>query len=379
MNNNDLMSFIDDRQFRQFIVENTTDVFWVLDENRNTTFISPSIFTLTGYTAYEFMHLDSNHKFSEASNEKLNHFFEKIDNLTEFRNLFIEYIAKNGELILTEVSGVVLRDEYGRFKGVYGLTVDISDKQRLENELSAEKEKSSEAEKFKSIILGIVGHEFRTPLGEILGFTKVLSQSLPDPDEQEILGYIYQSAQRLNATLNSVVTLAALESDQLEMKQEKIDMEEIIQNIYQSFEPIIKNKSLSLETNINSDYEIHYDENCLYQILYHLLDNAVKFTEKGQVRLNISTMSNGVGNYLELNVQDTGIGIKKQKVGTIFEPFRQLSEGHNRKFEGLGIGLTTTKKLVEKLNGSITVTSKINQGSQFTVKLPIKTSEKIQS
>lgn len=372
MENNDILNCIDNDQFKQFFIENTNDVFWVLDENKKVVFVSPSIFELTGYSPEEYIRLGFLNKFSNNSAQKLNSLFEKIELMTEFKNLYIEYIAKSGEAVLTEVSGKVLRDNQGNFKGVYGLTVNMTDKYKLQNELTAEKAKNLEAQKFKSIILGIMGHEFRTPLSGILGFTKVLSKSLKSSDEQEMLGYIYQSAQRLNATLNSIVTLAALESNQMEVKQEEIDLLEVIQSVYQSFEPIIISKNISFDVNIkNQNSHINFDENCFYQILYHLIDNAIKFTEKGKVFLDISIGSNGIGKYLEVNVEDTGIGIKKHKFDTIFEPFRQLSEGHNRKFEGLGIGLTTTKKLVEKLNGTISLKSKLNEGSKFTIRLPI--------
>lgn len=368
----DLLTYLDSMQFSNFIFNNSSDVYWVLDNNKRTVFISPSIKQLIGYTPEEYLDLDFYCKFSETSAKRLESFFDNLDGLSEFKNLFIEYISKTGETVLTEVSGVILRDENSNIKGIYGLTVNISDKYKLQSELIAEKEKTSEAQKFKSIMLGIMGHEFRTPLSGILGFTKLLSTSSKTDDEKEILNYIYQSAQRLNSTLNSIVTLAAIESNQLDFKHEEINVMELIYNIYQSFEPIVKNKNISFDINLkNQNILIKYDENCLYQILYHLLDNAVKFTEKGRVFLDVQIGNNGIGDYVEFVVQDTGIGIKPNKFDTIFEPFRQLSEGHNRKFEGLGIGLTTTKKLVEKLNGSIKVQSKLNEGTIFTVRLPI--------
>ncbi len=373
MIDNDILKFIDNIQFRDFMFDNATDVYWILDSNKSIVFISSSIYELTGYTPEEYLSLEFNKRFTERSVIKLTALFDNLNNTNQFKNIILEYLSKNEEVISTEISGIVIRGNEGELKGLYGLTANKSDKYKLQRELLAEKDKSSEAEKFQSMILGIMGHEFRTPLSGILGFTKLLSKNSSSSDDAEALNYIYQSAHRLNATLNSIITLAALETNQIVIIEEHIDILEMVHNIYRAFEPLIINKNISLDVNVKiQNSSIKFDENCLYQILYHLIDNAVKFTEKGRIFIDFQLFENTESKILEIKVQDTGIGIKKQQYNTIFEPFRQLSEGHSRKFEGLGIGLTITKKIIEKLKGTIQVKSKLNEGSIFIINLPYK-------
>ncbi len=371
--NLEIIDYIDKSEFLDFIFKNSGDVFWILDETKTTRFISPTIVELTGYTPEEFQNLRFEEKFSDFSLSQLDKIFTNINEITNFSNFPLEYVAKNGSIVSTEVTGKIFRDRNGNFKGLYGITVNKSDKLALESQLTAEKEKSKEAAKFKSIVLGILGHEFKTPLSGILGFSHLLSKNCQCSEDKEMLNFIYQSAQRLNATLNSVVTLAAIESDQLTIKNEPICLEESIDSIIDSFKPFLSNNiNLIVKNEFLDGTTIFTDENCFHQILYHLLDNAIKFTDAGSVEICFSTHENDTSNSIQIKVKDTGIGIQKQKVGTIFEPFRQLSEGTDRKYEGLGLGLTTTKKLVEKLNGTINVSSKPNKGSVFTVSLPMK-------
>lgn len=112
------------------------------------------------------------------------------------------------------------------------------------------------------------------------------------------------------------------------------------------------------------------DENCLYHILYQLIDNAIKYTDEGKVQILVNDVLYKNRCYLELSIHDSGIGISNNKYDTIFEPFRQISEGHDRHYEGLGLGLSIAKKLVDKLDGDIKVDSIIGKGSIFKVVLP---------
>ncbi len=378
LTNNMLITHLDNREFTKFIIDNSPEVYWILDENNNTVFISDSIELMTGYTSSEFLELKPEQKYSKESEEYLKYLLNSIDKSIEifqsnkFEKIKLEYKRKSGNLILTEVSGTVVIDKYNKFKGIYGITKNISDKVRLNSELIAEREKNIIAQNFTSSILGLVGHEFKTPLNGILGFTQILSKSSNSPDDSEMLNDIYQSAQRLNATLNSIVTLAAIETNQLKIFPTDLDLNEILSSIQNSFSTILESKNIHFEIindcNIKS---IFIDVNCFYQILYHLVDNAIKFTDDGKIAVSIINAKILHTDYVEVCVEDSGIGINEQKFNSIFEPFRQISEGNNRQYEGLGIGLSTTKKLVEKLNGTITVSSVIGRGSIFTVRIPI--------
>jgi len=370
---NQILASINFDDFKDFIFNYSTDIFWILDENFQTTFISNSIENFTGYSVGEYLNLSLEQKFSENSVNKLLELFKSFKYVDDFKDIILEYKTKNGFTKHASVSGIVVKDDYGQVKSVYGISVDLEEKILLEKNLIFEKQKNEEAQKFKSIILDLIGHEFRTPLIGILGFIKILINNTKNEDEKEILNYIYQSSQRLNSSLNSVITLAAIESGQMEINFKSIDLMELIYNIYNSFEPIVKEKNITFDINLkNYSSKIIFDENCLYLILSNLIDNAIKFTDKGRIFLDEGIIKKEDGKQmLIITIQDTGIGMDSSKFDIIFEPFRQISEGHKRIYEGLGLGLTVTRKLVEKFNGSIQVESKINEGSIFTVLLPL--------
>jgi len=370
---NQILSTISFDDFMDFIFNNSTDIFWILDENLQTTFISSSIENFTEYSVSEYVNLSLEQKFSEKSVAQLYELFDKFKYIDDFKNVILEYRTKNGSIKHANISGIVVKDDFGRIKSVYGISVDLEEKIILEKNLIIEKQKNEEAQKFKSIILDLIGHEFRTPLIGILGFIKILLNNAKDEDEKEILNYIYHSSQRLNSSLNSVITLAAIESGQMDINFKSIDLMELIFNIYNSFEPIVKEKNITFDINLkNYSSKIVFDENCLYLILSNLIDNAIKFTEKGRIFLDCGIIRKENGKQiLNITIQDTGIGMDSSKFDIIFEPFRQISEGHKRVYEGLGLGLTVTRKLVERFNGSIQVESKLNEGSIFTVLLPL--------
>ena len=188
-----------------------------------------------------------------------------------------------------------------------------------------------------------------------------------------MISYILESANRLNFSINTLLTLIAIETNQLEIRYDKVEINEIIHSLFTAFEAKNESKKLDFKITNNTDLnDILIDENCLYQILFNLVDNAFKFTEKGFIHVKFDIQKIFDINHLILRVQDSGIGISKSMFDLIFEPFRQISEGNDRKYEGLGIGLSTTRKLIEKLSGTINLNSDLNNGSTFIVKLPLK-------
>ncbi|MBX3042387.1 MAG: PAS domain S-box protein [Candidatus Kapabacteria bacterium] len=370
-----LINNIVNLEFIEFVFNNSNDIFWIIDQSFRLVFISPAIESITGYTKEEFILLSKEQKYTETTIDKLNRIYELVSTTKlqdgAFDNIQIEYISKSGEIVLVEVKGNIIYDEYGIFRGIYGISKKISEELKLQNELLIEKERNSIARQFTSNILGLVGHEFITPLNGILGFTKILSKNAHSDDESDMLNDIYHSAQRLNAALNSVVTLAAIESNQLQIENIDVDLYEILNNLKNTFQPIIEIKKIEFDINIDISVKgLVTDENCLYQILYQLIDNAIKFTDEGNICVNIIGTKINDKEFIEISVEDSGIGISDSKFDTIFEPFRQISEGHDRHYEGLGLGLSTAKRLVDKLNGFISVSSTKGSGSIFSVFFP---------
>ena len=239
-------------------------------------------------------------------------------------------------------------------------------------ELIAAKEKAEEMNRLKSNFLANMSHELRTPLVGINGFADLLCQDLNDPELKSMAENIYISGSRLSETLNLILDLSMLESKKINFQFQKIDLVSTTDGIIELFKESARKKGLTLKSSFSQPaIFINSDERAVRSILNNLINNAIKFTKKGSVTVNISL----IDNFVEIKVIDTGIGIAKEYLGTIFEEFRQVSEGFNRNFEGNGLGLNITKKLVDKFDGKISIESEPGIGSAFIVKLPVTISE----
>lgn len=255
-----------------------------------------------------------------------------------------------------------------------GVGIDIDEKQLIEKAVIEAKNRAEEMNKLKSSFLANMSHEIRTPMIGILGYSEILSETIEDPDTASMAVSINKSANRLLETLNMILDLSKLEAEQIEIRIYNIDLINIVKDIWKLFNPIAVKKKISFKTDFKLDsLVIQSDERVINQILNNLVNNAIKFTAEGEIVLSVSKKVDESGNEAAvIECRDTGIGINEEKIPVIWEEFRQASEGLSRNFEGTGLGLTLTKKFVEKINGKISVISKLGEGSTFKVELPMK-------
>ena len=236
-------------------------------------------------------------------------------------------------------------------------------------------EAAKEADRLKSAFLATMSHELRTPLNSIIGFTGIMLQGLAGPlnDEQALqLGMVSKSAQHLLDLINDVLDISKIEAGQLKVSAEAVDIRQTIDKAIQTVTPMAQKKGLALIVNIAPDVgRISSDERRLEQIIINLVNNAIKFTEQGEVRLECEIRKDEV----VISVIDTGIGIKPEDIDNLFEPFHQIDSGLTRKHEGTGLGLSICRRLVEMLGGKIWVESEWGQGSVFTFTLPTRNPE----
>lgn len=232
-------------------------------------------------------------------------------------------------------------------------------------------EAAQEADRLKSAFLASMSHELRTPLNSIIGFTGILLQGLVGPlnDEQrKQLGMVMNSARHLLALINDVLDISKIEAGGLELASEPFDVGQVIQRAVQTVTPIADKKGLQLVVEVSPDIgRIVGDQRRVEQILINLINNAIKFTDEGQVRIR----SEIVNHRLVTQVTDTGIGIRPEDVGKLFKPFRQIDTGVARRHEGTGLGLAICDRLVNMMGGKIWVESQWGQGSTFTFTLPV--------
>lgn len=262
-------------------------------------------------------------------------------------------------------------DNNNEIYSICGWSIDITDRKRSEEVLKDAKEKAESADRLKSAFLATMSHELRTPLNSIIGFTGILMKGIAGPlnDEQmKQLGMAKGSAQHLLALINDVLDISKIESGQLIVAKHKFDFPMMLKRVVESVRPLAEKKKLDLILNIDSQIkEVISDERRVGQIFLNLINNAIKFTETGSVKVN-SNLQNG---NIVTQILDTGIGIKIEDLDKLFKPFSQVDIGITRNHEGTGLGLSISQRLAEKLDGKITVESKFGAGSIFTVTLPI--------
>ncbi len=243
-----------------------------------------------------------------------------------------------------------------------------------QKELKIERDNAENARKVKSEFLANMSHEIRTPMNGILGATQLLLDETNPKEAKSLLEMVYHSANSLMVIINDILDLSKLEAGKIEIENISLDLKRIINDVITLVEGSAEKKGLTLKTSYSS-HEVPYvigDPTRIRQILLNLLSNAIKFTKAGnvEVRLNIEPLDRDKV-YVTLHVTDTGIGIPENKLTTIFQSFSQADESTTRKFGGTGLGMTISKQLAELMKGELTLKSKVDIGSTFSLKLPM--------
>jgi PAS domain S-box-containing protein len=251
---------------------------------------------------------------------------------------------------------------------------DISEKQNLFEEMVKAKEKAEELSRVKSSFLANMSHELRTPMVGILGFSEILSNEIKNPELQEYASLIHHGGTRLMDTLNLILDLSLIEADKLNIIVSKFDILNETSEVLRLFKKTAAKKNLTLE--IISDknvLDVYLDKRLTRQILNNLINNAIKYTNAGSIKVAVNEVVLIGEKFAEVKVIDTGIGIPDNMRDMIWEEFRQVSEGYGRMFEGTGLGLSISKKFVEMLGGKIYLEeTKVGKGTTFTIVLPVK-------
>jgi len=231
--------------------------------------------------------------------------------------------------------------------------------------------KSEESDRLKTAFLNNISHEIRTPLNGIVGFTSLIVQ--PDMSDDQRKAYssmIHSSSDQLLSTMSNIIDISKIKAGQIDVYYDRISIKELLDNIYIKYLSRAQSKNLNFEI-IQEEPDsidiIFSDKRMLTQIIENLLNNAFKFTEKGSVRISYKTKNN----FIYFYVEDTGSGIAGRLHEQIFDHFSKFEKEEDKFYEGVGLGLTIAKALVELLNGSIQVSSEIGKGSLFSFTIPV--------
>lgn len=260
---------------------------------------------------------------------------------------------------------------------------DITEKMRLQRELAertrdAEKAQSEAeaATRAKSDFLANMSHELRTPLNSIIGFSEVLEDELLgslNASQREDVQYVLKAGRHLLSLINDILDLSKVESGKMELAVDRVSLKEMLDaSLIMHREKALRHGiSLDLQMEPLTDMVIEADERKLKQILFNLLSNAVKFTpDGGSVRVMARAITGA--QEIEISIEDTGIGIKPEDIQKLFKEFSQLDSAYTKKYEGTGLGLAVTKKLVELHGGRIQASSEFGKSSRFTFVIPVK-------
>jgi PAS domain S-box-containing protein len=289
------------------------------------------------------------------------------------------YVRKDGRRVPVLLAVSPLRDENGRVVSFLGIAQDNSARKEAERSLVASREamalakhRAEEADRAKSVFLATMSHELRTPLNSIIGFTGVLQQGLAGPltdEQQRQLEMVRGSGRHLLALINDILDISRIEAGELSLQARPMEVPDSLRRVASTLGPLASAKGLQLDLSMPPDLgRIRQDERRLEQILINLIGNAIKFTEKGGVKVQAVRRAG----WLCVQVQDTGPGMDAEELEQLFRPFHQLDNGLARSHEGTGLGLAISQRLAALMGGSITVHSTPGLGSTFTLNVPLE-------
>ena len=394
-------------EYFRSLIENASDIILVLDRDGNVLYCSPSTERFMGYTKDDLVNRNCIELIHPEDRDWIFSLYKKRTQ-TKGANPPVEFRVRhrNGSFRTVEsISQSLLEDP-----AVQGFVINIRDitakkemekelqksyrelenrvaertkelkttNEALKTEITTRKEKEQELEnanKAKSELLANISHEIRTPLNSIIGFSELLMTMTSDPEMKSYLETIRTAGKTLLNSLNDILDLSKIEAGMMEIHCVSVNLTALFREIRRTFEIKTKKKAIRFEQSVDDAIPPHLflDDIRLRQVLMNLAGNAVKFTEKGSVRLSAHAADKDEQNGtvdLEIHVKDTGIGIPEEKIELIFEAFQQQSSGTTRIFGGTGLGLSISRRLVHLMGGRISVRSTPGEGSSFSIFLP---------
>jgi len=355
-----------EQKFKTF-TNQSADGITVADLEGNYVFVNPAFCKMSGYTEAELLQMTV---FDMKAPEQSYQSFYDSKIRTKGVVSRVNLIRKDGTEYFTEIIGKII--SIGNSDFVFGTIRDITDKVKAEQELIIAKERAEESNRLKTEFLNNMSHEIRTPMNGILGFSEFLSTpNLSEERRRYFVQIIQNSGNQLLSIIDDILEISKLETKQVSVSEDEICLNDFLLELFSVFDIRAKENKIPLyfEKGL-SDHAatLRTDKTKLHKIVSNLLENALKFTASGYVKLAYRLKDKQI----QIYVEDTGIGISTDKQELIFERFSQADKELSRNFGGLGLGLSIAKENAELLGGNITLESEKGKGSTFFVNIPYK-------
>ena len=279
-----------------------------------------------------------------------------------------QQVWPNGEITWVSTTKVPLRDSAGTISGTFGISRDITDRKRSEQQLQAAKEAAEAASRAKSLFLANMSHEVRTPLNAIIGMTELVLGSELSAQQRERIGVVQQSGEALLSLVDDLLDFSKIEAGRVDLEEQPFDLREMLGDAMKWLAMRAHGKGLELAYSIRPEVPQAIIGDCvrLRQVIVNLVGNAIKFTDRGEVVLDAAVESREGRNLtLRFAVSDTGIGVPETKLDRIFDAFEQADSSSTRRFGGAGLGLAISAKLAGLMGGKIWAESRVGSGSTF--------------
>jgi PAS domain S-box-containing protein len=350
------------------VVIQSPSAIGITDTNGVIEYVNPKYLQITGYTQQEMIgrksiFFDTENPLSENMKEVQKELLASNEWKGEYFNT-----RKNGELYWENVTINPIKDNNDTITHFLVIRDDVTKRKNMEDELIFAKEKAIQSDKLKSEFLAQMSHEIRSPINVLLSFMGLIRSEVENNMTEELnecFTVMEAAGRRIIRTIDLILNMSELQTSSYDYKPKKLNLySEILDPIFSEYQHIAERKNLGFHiVDETVKPEIYADEYSVTQIFANLFDNALKYTEKGEINVIITSIKKK----LKVEINDTGIGISEEYLPNLFKPFVQEEQGYTRKFEGNGLGLALVKKYCELNNIEISVSSKKGQGATFTL------------
>jgi PAS domain S-box-containing protein len=362
-----LESYVATGSFYKSVVEDGSDIIFIVDFDGDILYHNDSVEETLGHQPKSLIGKNFFDFILPASRDVFRRKYTESTLKLYTESIEFQFLCENGEYKYLEFNSINLKYK----EEIEGLILDCRD-------ITQRKKDAAEllrAQKAKEEFLANISHEIRTPINGIAGMATLLAQNPSPKDQGTYLSAIKSAAENLKVIISDILDIASIESGKLRLEQIGFNLNDLLSSVIGTFSVSAMEKGIELSYQLQEDMDhiLVGDPVRLNQILINLINNALKFTHDGSISVTCSLQKvEDSLHFVRLDVEDTGIGIPADKLTTIFESFSQADVSVTRKYGGTGLGLTIVKQLAELQNGTITVESKENEGSKFSVVIPYK-------